>query len=51
MVEDLAARLGAIRGTLTMVLVEQSENALLALVDRRVRMRLGRLEPAAATAG
>lgn len=46
-VEDLAGRLGQVKGTATMVLVEQSENALLDLVDRRVRLRLGRVEPAA----
>jgi branched-chain amino acid transport system ATP-binding protein len=49
-VELLADRLSQVKGTVTMVLVEQTENALLALADRRARMRMGRLEPATPTA-
>lgn len=50
-VEDLARRLTQVKGTTTIVLVEQSENVLLGLVDRRLRMRLGRMESATAKPG
>jgi len=48
-VEELAERLAQIKGTVTMVLVEQSENVLLDVVDRRLRLRMGRVEGPAAS--